>query len=67
MSDAEFAGLGITALVGVVFLLFLAIVLPQQPEEPTPSQAVEEAKRVSGLGFLKLIVVVVIFWLLFSF
>ena len=69
MSDAEFAGLGIVALIGVVFVIFLRMIWPSKnsPADAPVEKLMQEANEGIGLGGLAIIVVVLILALLFFF
>lgn len=69
MSDAEFAGLGIVALIGVVFVIFLMMLWPSNnsPTDAPVEKLVQEANEGIGLGGLAIIVVIAILVLLFFF
>lgn len=70
MSDGEFAGLGIVALIAVMFLIFLSMFVHPAPQESVVSQqeyAVEDAKDGCLKGALALAVLGLIAFLLFNF
>lgn len=69
MSDAEFAGIGIVALVGVVFVLFLMMFWPSNnsSEDAPVEKLVEEANQGIGIGFLTILIVAAIACLLFMY
>lgn len=69
MSDAEFAGLGIVALIGVVFVIFLMMIWPSNnsPADAPVEKLVQEVNEGIGLGGLAIIVVIAILALLLFF